>query len=68
MTDKSQLSYSALLEEIELWELTLRRELKRLIFVKNESVNSDRSNDTFNQVINKKIVNRIEILQTEIEA
>jgi hypothetical protein len=68
MTDKSQLSYSALLEEIELWELTLRRELKRLIFFKNESANSDRSNDTTNKVINKKIVNRIEILQTEIEA
>jgi hypothetical protein len=64
MTDKSQLSYSALLKEIELWELTLRRELKRLIFFKNESANSDRSNDTTNKVINKKIVNRIEILET----
>jgi hypothetical protein len=53
-----------LLEEIELWEVTLRRELKRLVFLKNESVNADRSTYTTNEVINKKIVNRIEILET----
>lgn len=66
MTDRSQLSYSALLEEMELWELTLRRELKRLVFLKNETAAADRSICTSDAVASKKIVNRIEILETEI--